>query len=408
MGNAGFDWNKWLPIIIGAGSSAAGALAGSSATQNALGISQEKLDQARKNVLTMLGGSAKSSAGAIQAGTDAAKAGQVAGLKATLPVAQWGYESSRADREASTNQAIAALQQTREAQTKRLNPYYNTGMNAMTSLSNWILGPNQKDYTTPTPQYGTVGSGSTKSTAGAFPKIDIDALLKGITGGGSATTPGAAPWDNPTPGVADGSGVPPADIQGAMGENSNRNADGSLKISGTASTVGKVMTGASIGALAGKGAGLILSKLAPNLVANAAGNATWLGTLATGPWGALIGAAAMGVQALVGHFTKLGKDKVSATKGIDLISKVYADDWVPAVKAGKLTEAQLQVALQASFNDWANLLPDDVHERSIDSQLYWFNKGLASDGFKFQLEVPGHTANVNAGKPGFDQAGNPQ
>jgi len=313
------------------------------------------------------------------------------GFDETNAMNKWAFENAVGAKNTGINNARAALNEGMTGALGYLNPYAEVGNKALAGLGASVskypggVGKSfsEKETTFPTvaklsykdfstlnpptvqPFQGALGKGLTPP-----PSVDMSKFL--ISSGQVNNDAEQA--------VRDAMG------EGAIGEGAS-----------TASTLGKVATGATLGSVLGMAVG----KLAPQAL-----KAIGLASLG-GPVGALIGAGIMGVQALIGHFTKLGGDKEAATRGIDALTKINQSDWLPKVKSKQMTEAQYQVVLQAAFNDWAKLLPGDVHERSIDSQLYWWNKGLVDNGFKFQLEMPGHEANVNAGKPGYDQEGNP-
>lgn len=96
------------------------------------------------------------------------------------------------------------------------------------------------------------------------------------------------------------------------------------------------------------------------------------------------------VGQLLDKWTSLGRNKVAASKGINVVSDYVWKDLYPAYKAGQLPKEDFRKLSNMALQDWASTLPKNVRDNSIEDQLYWFNQGY--QGFKpdFEFEIAGY------------------
>lgn len=126
--------------------------------------------------------------------------------------------------------------------------------------------------------------------------------------------------------------------------------------------------GGIVGGLAGAGLGM-------------AGGAT-LGAALTGPF-APIGAAVGALTGpIIGHFTRKGREKQTASAGIDDYTNWRNSVIVPALKSGQIDPATAKAALEQGFNAWKNWVQNsgtfkdtDAMRNSIASQQAYFDQG---------------------------------
>jgi hypothetical protein len=384
----------WILPIIQAASAISGGVAGNKLQGQGLQASQDALNTAYTNTNKNLTDMYNQSAPWLQWGYNQQQNATNNALANTGNMLNFGLNQSNQYRTSGLNNSLASINNLAQQMGGRFDKYASTG-NALGGLNKYLYGspgPGSAINNGGGNSLANVGQAQGRYQAPYVPATQVNApafQFGSGTGSGTGGSPSTPNISNPTFNSTNSSLNPntsaaDAAVKNAMG----------LKQTATTAPVGDNAAQSVQKAVTAAGAGIGLGYL----VAGAGGTGI----------GALVGLGIYGVKKLADHFTALGNDKVSATKGIDAISSIYATDWLPKVKSGQMTPEQLQTCLQASFNDWSKLLPEDVKTRSIDSQLYWFNQGLKKDGMNFQLSVPGYTANVNAGKKGYDQTGQPQ
>ncbi len=267
----------------------------------------------------------------------------------------WAFTNALQAKGAGTNDAIASLQQGLSGAQSYLDPYVQQGSNAMASLARMVSN------------YGG-GRGNAGNGTGAGAAFANAPKLVSPTFGQNAMVP-------------IGSTPPPAvqfpDLSKTTGTGTGTGSP--INFDAIQTAAGLTDSGANIS----------------DQIRNAEGSVKGHTGTATAITTALLGVAGLPFVGLVSKWLSLGTNKELASRGINAVSDYVWKDLYPQLEAGKMDSSQFSKLSNMALQDWANTLPENVKQKSVEDQLYWFqNSPNLPQGVNF--EIPGYSATRHA------------
>jgi hypothetical protein len=328
-----------IPAIM-AGSNIISGILGNKAQGQGLQLSREDLNRAYTNTNTNLTDLFSKAAPWLSWGYGQQQGATNNALANTSNMLNFGLNQGNQFRTSGLNNSLATINNMSSQMADRFNPYASSG-NALAGLNKYI--------------FGSPGPGSA------------------IPGGGGNSLASVNPQRYSAPYVSPTVVNAPAMFTGS---NSGSPSSGMPSLQSPSLSTPRLSGGER------------------NTVSNAVTSAE---NASGGFGGNHLAAVAAGVAAgplvgwLVNKWTSLGRNKVAASNGINAVSDYVKNDLFPAYQKGEIKPSEYQNLVNMALGDWANTLPSNVKQNSIEDQLWWFNNGeYKPEGVTFS--IPGFSA----------------